>query len=205
MTTMGLEYEKLLESRRHNYATEDISQQDVNVRKYTASFEPRRVAAQELSARAQKQNADTNTYTASFKPREVAAQEKQASASMTQAQAAVTNAETNRINAETNRLAYELDQAIRNSELTMKQIYNMEDIRVRDFQNETARTLALSNEALNKLKGQESYYKSMGTAGKLQAAADRAYEEAGGGFWGGVYGSTVGTAAGLIDIITDLF
>lgn len=66
MTQMGLEYEKLLESRRHNQADEsirhaanEISQQDADTRSYSASFEPQRVSNDTIKAQASSKDADT--------------------------------------------------------------------------------------------------------------------------------------------------
>lgn len=89
MTQMGLEYSKLLESQTHNRRTEAldaeknrISKQEADAKTYSASFEPRRVAATESQALTASRAQDLKEQ---YAEREMQTKEKTASASALQA------------------------------------------------------------------------------------------------------------------------
>lgn len=119
---MGLDYQKLLESKRHNLATENVDARN-------ASSNERNAASNESNASSNRLNADTNKFIASFKDREVKATESQASSAARNATSNEKNAESNAISAaartkdsETNRLKQQIDASLR--DLKAKEIDN---------------------------------------------------------------------------------
>ena len=89
MTQMGLEYEKLLESQTHNRRTEAldaernrIAKQEADTKTFSASFEPRRVAATESQADSAARAQDLKEK---YAEREMRSKEQTSSASALQA------------------------------------------------------------------------------------------------------------------------
>lgn len=100
MTQMGLEYAKLLESKRHNVATEQdtdddraVKQQEADTHKYVASFEDRKTSASEKQAKAAASQAETarrkQSLSETYAERDMLAKEKQAIAAKSQADTAI--------------------------------------------------------------------------------------------------------------------
>lgn len=99
MTQMGLEYQKLQESRRHNLASESVDQQkadastqEAQTHAYSASFEPQRVSASTMQAEASQSQAQTaarkQDLSEKYAERDMRAKEKTASAKALQAEVA---------------------------------------------------------------------------------------------------------------------
>lgn len=78
---MGLDYQKHKELTRHNIATEGLSQQEVDVKRYDS-------ATKRLDTGIKQQEADTKSYVASFEPQKVAVSQQQADAQTSQANTA---------------------------------------------------------------------------------------------------------------------
>ena len=105
----------------------EINQYDADTRRYTSSFEPRKVAATEMQAEASKSQADTAFgrlgLDSAYKERETVAKENQAKASLTQAAASESQALTSKYKANEE---YK-DGGIKDREVTAKEIANMQN------------------------------------------------------------------------------